>query len=51
MGKCILSYKQPIYIQILVRKSTYKLRDKDIHVNVSAYAKCESGYRVTGKGI
>lgn len=51
MEKCILSYKQPFYIQILVRKSTCKLRDKDKHVNVSAYAKCEFGYMVTGKGI
>lgn len=51
MGKCILSYKQLIYIQILVRKSTCKLREKDIQVNVSALAECEFGYRVTSKGI
>lgn len=51
MGKCILSYKQPVYTHILVQKSTCKLRDENIHVNINAYAKYEFGYRVTGKGI
>ena len=46
MRTCILSCKQPIYKQTLVRKSICKLEAKDICENISAHVKCEYGYQV-----
>lgn len=48
MRKCILSYKQPVYKQILVRKSICKLGIKYIHVSIRVHVKCEFGYKVIG---